>query len=78
VARGDEYCLKGRQYALYAEIVGPTDIGRHRPRNDVEVAPGAEVNTRCGGYGNALHAASSKGNEQIVQMLLKAGADFDA
>ena len=41
MAREDEDCLEGRRYALYAEIVGPTDIGRHRPRNDVEVAHGA-------------------------------------
>jgi hypothetical protein len=27
MAREDEYCLEGRRYALYAEIVGPTDIG---------------------------------------------------
>lgn len=40
-AREDEDCLEGRRYALYAEIVGPTDIGWHRPRNDVEVAHGA-------------------------------------
>jgi hypothetical protein len=32
------YCDEGRPYALYAEFVGPTDIGWHRPRNDVEVA----------------------------------------
>ncbi|KAH7551592.1 hypothetical protein BM1_09226 [Bipolaris maydis] len=41
MAREDEGCLEGRRYALYAEIVGPTDIGWHRPRNDVEVAHGA-------------------------------------
>jgi ankyrin repeat protein len=39
---------------------------------------GAEVNTRGGGYGNALHAASRKGHEQVVRTLLEAGADIDA
>lgn len=39
---------------------------------------GAEVNTRSGRYGNALHAASLKGHKQIVRTLLTAGADTDA
>jgi ankyrin repeat protein len=39
---------------------------------------GAEVNTRGGRYGNALHAASRKGHKQVVRKLLKAGADTDA
>ena len=39
---------------------------------------GAEVNTRGGRYGNALHAASLRGHKQVVQMLLKAGADIHA
>lgn len=43
MAREDEYCLEGRRYALYAEIVGPTDIGRHRPRK------------RCGGRPRRAH-----------------------
>jgi ankyrin repeat protein len=38
---------------------------------------GAEVNTRGGRYGNALHAASHRGHEQVVRTLLKAGADPD-
>jgi ankyrin repeat protein len=39
---------------------------------------GAELDTRGGRYGNALHAASLKGHEQVVWILLKAGADTDA
>jgi ankyrin repeat protein len=35
---------------------------------------GTEVNTQGGFYGNALNAASSEGHEQVVKMLLNAGA----
>ena len=34
-----------------------------------------DINAQGGGYGNALQAASSRGNEKIVQMLLDAGAE---
>jgi hypothetical protein len=35
---------------------------------------GAEVNAHGGQYGNALQAASAGGHEQVVKMLLNAGA----
>ncbi|KAF2652098.1 hypothetical protein K491DRAFT_695923, partial [Lophiostoma macrostomum CBS 122681] len=35
---------------------------------------GAEVNAQGGRYGNALQAALSIGNEQVVKMLRNAGA----
>jgi hypothetical protein len=42
MAHEDEYYLEGRR-ALYAEIVGRTDIGWHSPRHDAEVAHGAPM-----------------------------------
>lgn len=38
---------------------------------------GAEVNAQGGQYGNALQAASSRGHEKIVRMLLGNGADME-
>ena len=35
---------------------------------------GANVNAQGGHYGNALYAASYRGYEQVVKMLLSAGA----
>ncbi|KAF1925146.1 uncharacterized protein M421DRAFT_70919 [Didymella exigua CBS 183.55] len=34
---------------------------------------GAKVNAQGGGFGNALYAASARGDKQVVQMLLNAG-----
>jgi ankyrin repeat protein len=56
----------------YAALLGLHTITR------LLLDQGAEVNTRGGCYGNALHAASFQGYEQVVRMLLKAGADIDA
>jgi ankyrin repeat protein/nucleoside-triphosphatase THEP1 len=39
---------------------------------------GADVNAQGGKYGNALQAASSRGDEQIVKLLLNKGADINA
>ena len=39
------------------------------------LAAGAEVNAQGGHFGNALQAASSLGQEKVVQMLLDAGAE---
>lgn len=39
---------------------------------------GADVNTQGGYYGNAVHAASFGGYEQVVQMLLDKGANVNA
>ncbi|EWY79188.1 hypothetical protein FOYG_17631 [Fusarium oxysporum NRRL 32931] len=38
---------------------------------------GADVNTQGGEYGNALQAVSSKGNRDVVQLLLDKGADVN-
>jgi len=35
---------------------------------------GADVNARGGYYGNALQAASTRGHEKVVQILIDAGA----
>ncbi|KAG9187069.1 hypothetical protein G6011_10177 [Alternaria panax] len=56
----------------YAALLGLDTITR------LLLDQGAEVNTRGGRYGNALHVASLKGHKQVVRMLLKAGADVDA
>ncbi|SLM37709.1 ankyrin repeat domain containing protein [Lasallia pustulata] len=39
---------------------------------------GADVNAQGGRYGNALQAASERGNNKVVQMLLDKGADVNA
>lgn len=38
---------------------------------------GAEVNAQGRHYSNVLQAASSKGHEKVVQMLMDAGVDFE-
>ncbi|EXL68463.1 hypothetical protein FOPG_15472 [Fusarium oxysporum f. sp. conglutinans race 2 54008] len=42
------------------------------------ISEGADVNAEGGVYGNALQATSSRGNLEIVQLLLDEGADFNA
>jgi hypothetical protein len=39
---------------------------------------GADINAHGGKYGNALQAASLRGNVAIVQLLLDKGADINA
>jgi ankyrin repeat protein len=39
---------------------------------------GAEVNAEGGEYGNALQAASYRGNKAIVKLLLENGAEVNA
>lgn len=43
MARENAARVQGRRYALYAEVVGPTDLGWQRRRNDVEAALGASI-----------------------------------
>jgi ankyrin repeat protein len=38
---------------------------------------GADVNAQGGEYGNALQAASSSGNQEIVELLIEMGADVN-
>jgi ankyrin repeat protein len=38
----------------------------------------AEVNAQGGDYGNVLQAASAKGHDKVVQMLMVAGAHVNA
>ncbi|KFY49012.1 hypothetical protein V495_00825 [Pseudogymnoascus sp. VKM F-4514 (FW-929)] len=42
------------------------------------IEEGADVNAQGGGYGNALQAASARGNDKIVEVLLNKGADVNA
>lgn len=42
------------------------------------MAAGADVNAQGGYYGSSLEAASSKGHEKVVELLLVAGADANA
>ena len=42
------------------------------------ILEGADVNAQGGRYGNALQAASVRGDREIVQLLLDAGADINA
>ncbi|KAK5110035.1 hypothetical protein LTR85_001793 [Meristemomyces frigidus] len=42
------------------------------------LAHGSEVKAQGGRYGNALQAASVRGREKVVQMLLNAGAEVNA
>jgi ankyrin repeat protein len=39
---------------------------------------GANVDAQGGYYGNALQAASSRGHEQVVKLLLDKGTDINA
>ena len=39
---------------------------------------GADVNAQGGYFGNALHAASYRGHEKVVELLLSKGADVNA
>ena len=40
------------------------------------LAKNADVNTQGGPYDNALQAASSRGHDKIVEMLLAEGGDY--
>ena len=39
---------------------------------------GADINTQCREYGNALYTVSSQGHWEIVQLVLANGADTNA
>ena len=40
------------------------------------VENGADVNAQGGHYDNALHAANERGHKEVVQLLIKHGANF--
>jgi ankyrin repeat protein len=54
-------------YACFAGLVGTA--------RDL-IDSGEDVNAQGGEYGNALQAASTKGHQEIVQLLLDKGADI--
>ena len=56
-------------YTCLAELVAPAQIF---------ISKGADINAQGGLYGNALQAASSNGNQEIVKLLLDKGADINA
>ena len=65
------------------EVSGWTELGIASLLGLTHVAEeflneGANVDAQSGRYGNALHAASEKGHDQIVRMLLDKGADVNA
>ncbi|SLM41431.1 P-loop containing nucleoside triphosphate hydrolase, partial [Lasallia pustulata] len=43
-----------------------------------DIDEGADINAQGGRYGNALQAASERGHDQVVRMLLDKGADVNA
>jgi ankyrin repeat protein len=51
---------------------------RHEAIVKLLLENGAEVNAEGGKYGNALQAASFRGNEAIVKLLLENGAEVNA
>ncbi|EXA53719.1 hypothetical protein FOVG_01436 [Fusarium oxysporum f. sp. pisi HDV247] len=61
-----------RASRLYYACLG----GLSRAARDL-MTEGADANARGGEYGNALQAASRKGNPEIVQLLLDKGADIN-
>ncbi|KAF8239489.1 ankyrin, partial [Tricholoma matsutake] len=42
------------------------------------IEKGADVNAQGGRYGNALHAATWNGNQEIVKLLMEKGANVNA
>ncbi|KAM3513179.1 hypothetical protein MY11210_003204 [Beauveria gryllotalpidicola] len=52
-------------------------VGLVAPAREL-IGKGADVNARGGFYGNALQAASTKGYQEIIQLLLDNGADPNA
>ncbi|KAM6496670.1 Ankyrin repeat-containing domain protein [Amanita muscaria] len=59
------------EYAVESGLL-ETDIAK------LLVDKGADVNAKCGFYGNALQAASYKDSKEIVELLLGKGADVNA
>ncbi|KAK5045846.1 hypothetical protein LTR84_008939 [Exophiala bonariae] len=55
-----------------------SSLGLDRVLGSILALSPADVNAQGGEYGNALVAASSRGYEKVVQMLLDHGADVDA
>lgn len=51
-------------------------IGLVAPAQDI-ISKGADVNAQGGYFGNALQAASSRGHQEIVKLLLDQGADVN-
>jgi ankyrin repeat protein len=77
----------GTQAGDFEEIQSVSDVFAPRARRRspkkplyigaVKLEKGADVNAQGGEYGNALQAASAQGRKEVVQMLLKKGADVN-
>ena len=60
--------LRGYESLIKCMLAGEVEEG----------AEGVEVNTQGGQFGNALQAASSRGHQQVVKLLLDQGAEVNA
>ena len=52
--------------------------GGHHGNALQAASQGADENAQAGNYGNALHGTSKKGYEEVVQLLINHGANFES
>ena len=69
----DEQAISHASYIYYAALLGFGNI-----LSSFLSYPHANINAQGGYYGNVLQAASLRGHEKVVQMLMDAGAEVNA